>query len=107
MCVSRCYDQNAALVLCFWQGSEFVKDKSVSVLLLAGGKGKRMGVSVFLYDFNPCSWGLYAIDMLTLVAYEHTVLAFTEEFPLARESLSFPLYIVFWLLKFSFLYRAL
>ncbi|KAG0499024.1 hypothetical protein HPP92_003715 [Vanilla planifolia] len=28
------------------EGSESVKDKSVSVLLLAGGKGKRMGVSM-------------------------------------------------------------
>ena len=32
----------------FWQSDVVVKERSVSVILLAGGKGKRMGVRNFL-----------------------------------------------------------
>ncbi|MBA0869486.1 hypothetical protein Goshw_028679 [Gossypium schwendimanii] len=36
-------------------GSAVVNEKSVSVILLAGGKGKRMGVSIYSYSFNCAS----------------------------------------------------
>lgn len=39
-------------MLVFTQGSETVQEKSVSVILLAGGKGKRMGVSINSYPIN-------------------------------------------------------
>ena len=40
----------------FMQTSLAVKEKSVSVILLAGGKGKRMGVSLCLF--------LYIVDII-------------------------------------------
>jgi CTP:molybdopterin cytidylyltransferase MocA len=42
-------------VNCFTQESRVVKEKSVSVILLAGGKGKRMGVSLLLSSQLGCA----------------------------------------------------
>lgn len=56
------------------QGSIIVKDKSVSVILLAGGKGKRMGVSILL----SLSRGSFSFELLFVLfgyAYNAMVLS--------------------------------
>lgn len=40
------------------QSSEIVKEKSVSVILLAGGKGKRMGVIVLSFSLHVFMHGM-------------------------------------------------
>ena len=63
-CLSNSIYINADCFIFFWgyyglgsmQTSLAVKEKSVSVILLAGGRGKRMGVSLCLF--------LYIVDII-------------------------------------------
>ncbi|KAG8491032.1 hypothetical protein CXB51_014172 [Gossypium anomalum] len=51
----RTYGIKCSAKVDYVKGSAVVNEKSVSVILLAGGKGKRMGVSIYSYSFNCAS----------------------------------------------------
>ncbi|MBA0662247.1 hypothetical protein Goklo_006411 [Gossypium klotzschianum] len=65
-------------VLVFTQGSAVVNEKSVSVILLAGGKGKRMGVSIYSYSFNCASMPKQYLPLLGQPIALHSLYTFSR-----------------------------